>query len=389
LSDLIVSGCAMPAGAGTARAAFGSRLCLPAAAKRAYRCVQALRGVSRTDASKNEDGEEPMRTLQRTLHVLACVAIALAVAPAQAQDKYPSKPIKIVVPYAPGGATDYAARLVSEKAKVTLGQNIVIENKPGAFGIIAIEEMARAKPDGYTLMIGNVTTNGITPVLFPKKMSINYDKDVVAVARLLVTPNVLIVTTTNFKPRTMAEFLDHARKNPGKVRYASSGIASFPHFDTEILSKRAGLDMIHIPYKGGAGEMVKGIVNGEVQVTLLSTPITLPQIKAGTVHPIAAVTAKRLEALPDVPTLAELGFPGVGTGNWSALFAPAGTPPEVIKLLHRAFTDAVNDKFVVDAAGKTGTYIFPANSPEETRTWLGDEMKKWRGVVGEVKLEMN
>jgi tripartite-type tricarboxylate transporter receptor subunit TctC len=265
----------------------------------------------------------------------------------------------------------------------------VIENKPGAFGIIAIEEMARAKPDGYTLMIGNVTTNGITPVLFPKKMSINYDKDVVAVARLLVTPNVLIVTTTNFKPRTMAEFLDHARKNPGKVRYASSGIASFPHFDTEILSKRAGLDMIHIPYKGGAGEMVKGIVNGEVHVTLLSTPITLPQIKAGTVHPIAAVTDKRLEALPDVPTLAELGFAGVGTGNWSALFAPAGTPPDVVKMLHRAFTDAVNDKFVVDAAGKTGTYIFPANSPEETRTWLGDEMKKWRGVVSEVKIEMN
>ena len=330
-----------------------------------------------------------MRTVRKAFYALMCVAAGIAAAPAHAQDRYPSKPIKIVVPYAPGGATDYAARLVSEKARQSLGQNIVIENKPGAFGIVAIEEMARAKPDGYTLMIGNVTTNGITPVLFPGKMSINYDRDVVAVARLLVTPNVLIVTTTDFKPRTMAEFLDHAKKNPGKVRYASSGIASFPHFDTEMLSKRAGLDMIHIPYKGGAGEMVKGIVSGEVHVTLLSTPITLPQIKAGTVHPIAAVTEKRLAALPDVPTLAEAGFPGVGTGNWSALFAPAATPPDIIKVLHRAFTDAVNDNFVREAAAKTGTDTFPANSPEETRKWLADETKKWRGIVAEVKIEMN
>ena len=329
--------------------------------------------------------------MARTRYVCALLALALgaATAPALAQDRYPSKPIRILVPYAPGGATDYAARLVAEKAKVALGQNIVIENKPGAFGIISIEEMARARPDGYTLMIGNVTTNCITPVLSHAKMSINYDKDVVPVARLMVTPNVFIVTTTNFAPRTMAEFLDYARKNPGKVRYASSGIASFPHLDTEMLAKRAGLDMVHIPYKGGAGDMVKGIVSGEVQVTLLSTPITLPQIKAGTVHPIASITAKRLPQLPDVPTLTELGFPGVGTGNWSAVFAPAGTPPEVVKLLHRVFTDAVKDSFVVDAAEKTGTDIFPAESQEETATWLRGEMTKWRGIVQEIKIEMN
>ena len=256
-------------------------------------------------------------------------------------------------------------------------------------GSVAIEEMARAKPDGYTLMIGNVTTNCITPVLFPDKMTINYDKDVVAVARLMVTPNVLIVTTTNFAPRTMKELVDYAKRNPGKVRYASSGIASFPHFDTEVFAKRAGLDMVHIPYKGGAGDMVKGIVNGEVQMTLLSTPITLPQIKAGTVYPLASVTDKRLAVLPDVPTMAEVGFPGVGTGNWSALFAPAGTPAEIVKVLHRAFTDAVKDASVVDAAGKTGTDVYPANSPEETATWLRSEMTKWRGVVADVKIEMN
>lgn len=329
-----------------------------------------------------------MTTVRSAFYALTCVA-AIAAAPVQAQDRYPSKPIRILVPYAPGGATDYAARLVGEKARQSLGQQIVIENKPGAFGILSIEEMARAKPDGYTLMIGNVTTNGITPVLFPNKMSIKYDRDIVAVARLMVTPNVLIVTTTNFAPRTMAEFLDYAKKNPGKVRYASSGIASFPHFDTVLLAKRAGLDMVHIPYKAGAGDMVKGIVSGEVQVTLLSTPITLPQIKAGTVHPIAAVTEKRLPQLPDVPTLTELGFPGVGTGNWSAVFAPAGTPPDVIKVLHRAFTDTVNDNFVREAAAKTGTEVFPADSPEATAAWLRNEMTKWRSIVEETKIEMN
>jgi tripartite-type tricarboxylate transporter receptor subunit TctC len=187
----------------------------------------------------------------------------------------------------------------------------------------------------------------------------------------------------------MPQFIDYAKRNPGKVRYASSGIASFPHFDTVMLAKRAGLDMVHIPYKAGAGDMVKGIVSGEVQATLLSTPITLPQIKAGTVHPLASVTDKRLAALPDVPTLAEAGFPGVGTGNWSALFAPAGTPPEVIRVLHRAYTDAVKDASVRDAAAKTGTDTFPAESPEETSKWLGEEMKKWRGIVAETQIEMN
>jgi tripartite-type tricarboxylate transporter receptor subunit TctC len=328
----------------------------------------------------------------RTVTKLAIAAIGaaawLAAAPASAQDKYPSKPIRILVPYAPGGATDYAARWVAEKAKVALGQAVVIENKPGAYGIISIEEMARSKPDGYTLMIGNVTTNCITPVLFPTKMSINYDKDVAVVARLLQTPNVLLVNK-DFPPRTFKEFIDHTKKNPGKVRYATSGIASFPHFDTELLAKRAGLDMIHIPYKGGAGDMVKGIVGGDVNVTLLSTPITIPQVKAGNVFVIASLTEKRLKEFPDAPTMAELGFPGVGTMNWSALFAPAGTPPEILDTLYKAFTDAVKDPWVVEAAGKTGTEIYPSESREATQKWLRDEMAKWRGITQEIKIEMN
>lgn len=328
-----------------------------------------------------------MRVLTKLLCASAAMALVFGAGPASAQDKYPSKPIKILVPYAPGGATDYAARLVAEKAKATLGANVVIENKPGAGGIISLEELAHAKPDGYTLMVGNVTTNAITPILFAKKLSFNFDKDVIAVARLLVTPNVFLANA-DFPAKTFQEFIDYTKKNPGKVRYASSGIGSFPHFDTALLAKRAGLDMIHIPYKGGAGEMVKGIVNGEVNVTLLSTPITIPQVKAGAVRVLSNVTS-RLDGFKEYPTFAELGYQDVGTGNWSALFAPAGTPKEIVDALFKAFTAAVNDDFVKDAAAKTGTEIFPAASTEETQAWLKSEMAKWRKNVAEIPIEMN
>ncbi len=314
-------------------------------------------------------------------------AVALA-APAIGQEKYPSKPIRIFVPYAPGGATDYAARLISEKARQTLGVNIIIENKPGAQGRLSLEELGRAQPDGYTLMIGNVTTNAITPVLFGKQLTFNYDKDVTAVARLMITPNVLLVTHEGFTARTFKDTVDYIKKNPGRVRYASSGIASFPHYDTELLARRLGLNMIHVPYKGGAGEMVKGIVSGEVQLTLLSTPITLPQVQAGKVTVISNIT-RRLPQFPDIPTLAEQGVPDVGTDNWSGVFAPSGTPPEVIAALYKAYTDAANDKSVVDAAAKTGSIIWTAGSVDETKKWLQSELKKWRGITDEVKVEMN
>ena len=333
-----------------------------------------------------------MLTRRHVLQGMAGAGLAggssLAPGAAFGEDRFPSKPIRILVPYAPGGATDVAARWVGERVRQTIGQNILIDNKPGAFGIISIEEMARAKPDGYTLMIGNVTTNCITPVMFPKKMSIDYDKDVTAVARLMLTPNILVVTTTNFAPRSVAELIALAKKNPNKIRYASTGIASFPHFDTELLMKRAGIEMIHIPYKGGAGEVFKDVVSGDVEVALLSTPIAGPQVKAGRIFPIAAVTDKRLSNYPDVPTLAEAGFPNVGTVNWSALFAPAKTPPEVIKILFKHFTDVLSDPELVKVAAATGTDMFPAESPEATAKWQKEEMAKWRGIVQEVKIEV-
>src|ERR1700747_2255016 len=153
--------------------------------------------------------------------VLAAACLALGLAPAGAQDKYPSRPIKILVPYAPGGATDIVARVLGDRLREQMGATIVVENKPGANGILALEAMARATPDGYTLMVGNVTTNAITPILYHDKMHINYDKDVVPVMRLVDIPEFLLVTATNFEPKTVPEFVAYAKKNPGKVNYGS------------------------------------------------------------------------------------------------------------------------------------------------------------------------
>src|SRR6201987_4604621 len=167
---------------------------------------------------------------------LSLLCLVCGCVTASAQDKFPSRPVKVVVPYAPGGATDITARLFGEQMRQSLGQQFVIESKPGAFGILAIEEMARSKPDGYTLMVGNVKTNSIKPGLFAKKFSINFEKDVVSVSRLAIYPSFLLTAMQNFEPQSVAEVIAYAKKNPGKVRYTSAGVGSFPHFDTEIFS---------------------------------------------------------------------------------------------------------------------------------------------------------
>lgn len=320
--------------------------------------------------------------------VLSALCLALAAAPATAQDKYPSKPVRILVPYAPGGATDIVSRVLGEQLRNQLGQSFVTENKPGAFGILAIEEMSRAKPDGYTLMIGNVSTNAITPVVFPKKFAINYDKDVIPVARLVDIPEFLLVTTKDFAPKTVAEFVAHAKANKGKVRYGSVGVGSYPHYDMAFFANKAGLDMIHIPNKAGASGVVKDMAIGDVQAAFLNVASTAALIKAGQLRPIALVNEKRLADYPDVPTMAEVGYPGVGTMAWQALFAPAGTPKEVVDTLNKAILEAMNAPAVKEAFTKQGFNIVPSKSSDEAKTWLKGEIDSWRKITDEVKIDL-
>jgi tripartite-type tricarboxylate transporter receptor subunit TctC len=320
--------------------------------------------------------------------LLSALGLALAGLPAGAQDKYPSKPVRILVPYAPGGATDIVSRVLGEQLRNILGQPFVTENKPGAFGIVAIEEMARSKPDGYTLMIGNVSTNAITPVVFPSKFAISYDKDVVPVARLVDIPEFLLVTTKDFPPKTAAEFVDYAKKNKGKVRYGSVGVGSYPHYDMAFLAAKAGLDMIHIPNKAGASGVVKDMAIGDVQAAFLNVASTAALIKAGQIRPLALVNEKRLPEYPDVPTMAEAGYPGVGTMAWQAMYAPAATPKEVLDTLNKAILEALDAPTVKDAFAKQGFNIVPTKSADEAKTWARGEMETWKKITDEVKIDL-
>jgi tripartite-type tricarboxylate transporter receptor subunit TctC len=322
---------------------------------------------------------------------LGLLCLVLGAVTASAQDKYPSKPVKLVVPYAPGGATDITSRLFGEQMRQILGQQFVVESKPGAFGILAIEEMARSKPDGYTLMVGNVSTNAITPVLFQKKFSkeIDFEKSVVSVSRLAIYPSFLITTTAqNFEPKTVAELVAYAKKNPGKVRYTSAGVGSFPHFDMEVFAKRAGAEMLHIPNKTGAAGMINDLVVGDAQTAFINAASSASMIKAGKLRPIAVLAEQRLADYPDVPTLAEAGYPGVGTLHWQSMLAPANTPKDVLATLYNAIVEASKAPQLQEAFAKQLVSVKPNTSLEESQAWLKSELATWRKTVAEVKIEM-
>jgi tripartite-type tricarboxylate transporter receptor subunit TctC len=321
--------------------------------------------------------------------LVSLVCLVLGMGAGIAQDKYPNKPVKIILPYAPGGATDIISRVVGEQMRQILGQPFVVENKPGAFGIIAIEEMARSKPDGYVLMVGNVSTNAITPVLFKDKLKINFEKDVVSVGRIATLPSFLITTAKDFPPKTVAEFVAYAKQNPGKVRYASAGVGSFPHFDMEIFARKAGLDMVHIPVKAGASGMLNDLVNGDAQAAFINVATTAAMVRAGSLRPLAVVSEKRIPEYPDVPTMAEAGYAGVGTLHWQSMLAPSATPKDVVETLHKAVSQALESKDVQDAFKKQLIQSTPNKSTADAQSWLNDELAQWRRITSEVKIEMN
>jgi tripartite-type tricarboxylate transporter receptor subunit TctC len=307
---------------------------------------------------------------------------------AQPTGKYPVKPVKIIVPYAPGGATDIVARILANELSKSLGQSFYVENKPGAFGIVADEDLARSPADGYTLMIGNVTTNAITPVIYPDKFKIDYAKDIVPITQLVDIPAFLLATKKNFDVKSVADLIAYAKKHPGQVRYGTVGPGSYPHYDMAYFAKRAGdLDMVAIPNKAGASGVINDMLNGSTQVAFLNVASSTPQIKAGNFVPLALVDHKRLPDYPDLPTMQEAGFPGVGTIAWQALFAPGGTPKDVQQTIFDAFVAAMKAPDVAAAFAKQTFNIVPNASLDDAKTWLAQQMDTWRKVTGEVKIQ--
>src|SRR6476619_202690 len=321
--------------------------------------------------------------------LLSAICLLLGSMTASADDKYPSRHIKVIVPYAAGGATDIVARIVGEGVQKICGQGFVVLNKPGAYGLLAIDEMAKAEPDGYTLMLGNVSTNAITPILYAKKLTINYVKDVVAVTNLVDIPAFLIVTTANnFPPKTVPEFIAYAKQRPGEIHYGTVGVGSYPHYDMAFFAKRAGdLEMSALPNRNGAAGVIQDLLRGDSQAAFLNVASSASLVQAGKLRPLAVVNHTRLPEYPDISTMQEVGFPDVGTIAWQGLFASAATPKPVLEALFQIVTNAMRQPETIENLHKQNFNVVVSKSLTEAQTWLGDEMKHWESITNTVKIE--
>ena len=327
--------------------------------------------------------------MKRLYSVLMTALLAIVLAPAAMAQDYPSRTIRIVVPYAPGGATDIVARIVADGMQKLSHQPVIVLNKPGAFGMIAIEEMVKSAPDGYTLMVGNVSTNAITPVIYKDKLSFDYSKKVAAVTNLIGIPAFVLVTTANdFPVKSLKDLIAYAKKNPGKVRYGTVGVGSYPHYDMAYFDKRAGnLDMVALPNKNGATGVIQDLLRGDSQAAFLNVASSAGQVRAGKLRPIAMVNDKRLKDYPDVPTMAELGYKGVGTVAWNGMFAPADTPKPILQKVHDLAVKALNSPEVQAKLLKQNFEITPSKSLADAKVWLADEIAHWKTITEAVKIE--
>ncbi|MEO8753672.1 MAG: tripartite tricarboxylate transporter substrate binding protein [Casimicrobiaceae bacterium] len=305
----------------------------------------------------------------------------LAVTPLHAQD-YPSKPIVLVVPFAPGGSSDFISRLIGSKLTEAWKQQVVVESRPGGAGNIAMDAVQRAKPDGYTLILGHVGTLAVNPAMFAK---LPYDpiKGFVPVSLLAVVPTVLVVNP-NLPAKTFKEFIDLAKAKPGTIAYGSAGNGSSGHLAMEYLKQTAGIDIVHVPYKG-TGPMVTDLLGGSTQATFTGATPLLPHIKQGKLRPLAVGDAKRVAALPDVPTVAESGYKGFETSQWYGIMAPAGTPDAIVRKLSAEINRILKSPDVIARLGADGS-VARGSTPEEFAAFILTEQKRWGQVVKSAKI---
>ena len=292
---------------------------------------------------------------------------------------YPNRPIRLIVPLAPGGGTDTVGRLVAAKLGEGVGQQIVVDNRGGGGGVVGTDLVAKATPDGYTLLMGSITTNAVNPVLY-KKLPYDHIRDFAAISMIGTVPNVLVVHAS-MPVKTVKEFLAHARANPGKVSYGSSGIGSATHLSMALISSMTGVSMLHVPCKG-AGAAVADVLGGQLQALCSSLAGLLPHIKSGRVRALGVTTSKRNPQLPDVPTLAESGVAGYEVTIWYGLFAPAKTPAAIIARLNTESVKALNSAELKDRLTLQGLDV-GSSTADALTTFVKAETVKWAKVVKE------
>ena len=311
------------------------------------------------------------------LRVVGLLAWALVLAAGSAFAQYPTKPVRIIVPYPPGGTTDILARLVAKGLTDKFGQTFVVENRPGASGAIGSQAVAKSPPDGYTLVMGTISSHGINSALYK---SLPYDavKDFAPVTNVASTPNVITVNP-GVPAKNLNELLKLAREKPGKLNFGSTSQGGSPHMSAELLKMMAHVELVHVPYKG-AGPMLADLIGGQIEIGFDNLPSSMSHIKSGKVRAIAVTTTKRWPGAPEIPTVAESGVPGYEVSGWFGLLAPAGTPKPVIDALYRAIAELLKQPDVAKQLLELGAEP-AANGPDAFGRQIADEVEKWKKVV--------
>jgi tripartite-type tricarboxylate transporter receptor subunit TctC len=297
------------------------------------------------------------------------------------QAAYPNKPIKMIVPFAPGGASDFVARIISPRLSELLGTSIVIENKPGASGNIGMDAAAKAPADGYTIYLGNIGTIAINPAVF-RDMAVNPQKDFIPISIVADVPSIL-VAHPSVPANTVAELVALAKAKPGELNFGSPGSSTLNRLEMENFMKLTGTKLVHVPYKGGAGPAVVGLLGGETQVMFVTLSSAISFVQAGKLKALGLSTTKRMDALPQVPTMAEAGYPEMVSSSWQGVFVPAGTPRPIVDKLHQAVVATMSAPEVVQRFTAGGVNVVTSKTPEDFAAYVAAETARWGKIAKE------
>jgi tripartite-type tricarboxylate transporter receptor subunit TctC len=313
----------------------------------------------------------------KILRSLLIGLVLLCPAPAVAED-FPNKTIRLIVPFPPGGPNDIIARVVGQRMSEILKQTIIVDNRSGQGGVVGTDVVAKSPPDGYTIAIASAGALAISPSM--EKVAYDTLKDLQPITLVAKVPEMLVVATS-VPANNMKELVELAKAQPGKLNFASSGPGSMPHLAGELLRLTAGINIVHVPYRGAA-PAVNDLLAQQVQMVFLDLPVLLPQIRASKLKPIAVGTTQRVASAPDVPTTVEAGMANLQTENWYGMVAPAKTPPQIVAVLNKAAVEAMKDPTVVEKLSSQGA-ILVGDSPEHFRDYIDSETKKWAKVIAD------
>ncbi len=328
-----------------------------------------------------------MQQRRNTLWVALGAACAMTViAPAHCQtESYPSRPLRMIIPFAPGGASDFIGRILQPKLAEEFGQQVVADNRPGASGNIGVETAAHATPDGHTFLLGNVTSMGIGPSMFPN-FPVRALRDFIAVTLVVDVPGALGIHG-GLPPNNLKEFIAYAKQRPGKLNYGSAGASSAQGMAFEFFMSKAGIKLQQVPYKGGAGAATIATISGEVAATMVTTASLVPHATSGKIKILAVVAKNRVSALPSIPTMIELGYPELNLGSWQGIFVPKGTPRPVVDKLFSVFVKVVHDPWIGERYAKASAQQITSKSPEEFAVFMQEQNAFWGKIIKDLGIQ--